>query len=206
MKKYSKLLILLLCSLFIGCDNSQITNSPSNDIPISSEDNKELTKLDVPTFSLSQDGKIIIDQHENTNRFKIKINDEEFEITHGQTIYAEYGDLVQVKAISNNINLFTDSEYSESVVYNTLVLPRLFLSYDEINGVFELIGEGIPNYEPIYLELNRKVSETTLSEFLNMTFEVGDVIRIKYKGLDENILRQIGQNQLQFQKDLLRQV
>ena len=186
MKKYSKLLILLLCSLFIGCDNSQITNSPSNDIPISSEDNKELTKLDVPTFSLSQDGKIIIDQHENTNRFKIKINDEEFEITHGQTIYAEYGDLVQVKAISNNINLFTDSEYSESVVYNTLVLPRLFLSYDEINGVFELIGEGIPNYEPIYLELNRKVSETTLSEFLNMTFEVGDVIRIKYKGLDEN--------------------
>ena len=97
MKKYSKLLILLLCSLFIGCDNSQITNSPSNDIPISSEDNTKLTKLDVPTFSLSQDGKIIIDQHENTNRFKIKINDEEFEITHGQTIYAEYGDLIQVK-------------------------------------------------------------------------------------------------------------
>ena len=214
MKKYNKILILLLSSLFIGCDSTQITNSPSVDTPISNpisepisgeytysnndkySDNKysedqKVNQLIVPVFHITQEGRVMLDPHNHTNRFMLSINGVEQEIFFGQDIYLSFGDEVKIKALSEDTDLYTDSEYSEIKVFNTVLLPKLFLNYNNYDEVFELSFNEMGDYESIYLKVNETIKETTLSEFLNMHFEVGDEVSIKYKSLDENYIESV---------------
>lgn len=190
--------IKVLCGIImlslISCNSNQInSNSYSNESSestISYESNTSSetiikTQLEVPTYSVSSTGILTIEKQENVLYFGLIINgQDEILITCNDVIQLNERDIIKIRAIPEDKEKYTESDYTKSYQYMIKRLPQPVISVSKFH---ELIIENNSNtVDEIYLEINGVVHETKISEFESFSFEEGDEIRIKYKSNDNS--------------------
>lgn len=168
MRKIILVLVMLFSMILVACSNVKI-------------------ELLVPSFTITEDGNVIIKDQENTNTYGFVVNDEkERIITFGESIKLNDGDCIKIKAISENDKKYVSSEYSETKKYIKKVLLNKIEIVFNNDGKVEIASELMEAYNEIYLELNDEVIEITLQNLYQYEFKYGDTIRIKYKSIDND--------------------
>lgn len=163
MEKFLKYIILFLTIILTACGGDRID---------------EIPYLEIPEFSFSENGKIIINEHENTNYFEITINGEIFGVYFIEDeIYVRPGDVVKIRAFSNDENVYKNSKYVEKefigIKLNAPVFTIDELGYvliEYVEGV-ETIGVVINDGEELFYHFNSTI----------LLYD-GDTIKIRFIG------------------------
>ena len=89
-----------------------------------------IPQLEIPEFSFKENGKILFEKHKNTDYFEVTVNGELYGVYHlRDEIYVKSGDVVKIRAISNDENLYKNSEYVEKEFFEQ---KSTYLSYTSV--------------------------------------------------------------------------
>ena len=137
-----------------------------------------IPQLEIPEFSFKENGKILFEKHKNTDYFEVTVNGELYGVYYlRDEIYVKSGDVVKIRAISNDENLYKNSEYVEKEFTGKKLNPPIF-RIDEFGYVYVEPVEGV---DTIGIVLNND-NEFFYEIHIPFLLADGDTIKIRYIG------------------------
>ena len=103
MKKiFRTFIIVIILMIFSGCKQE-------------TDNTKELK---VPNFYIDSNGLVIINDLDETDTYEIIVDGNAEQITKDKEIIVKKGQVIKIRAISEDISLYKNSQYSNEIIFN----------------------------------------------------------------------------------------
>ena len=164
----------------ISEDISLYKNSQYSDEIIFNEEYLNSLKLNIPSFSFTKNGNLIIEPQEGVTKYGIIINNlvERIISINDEIILKNY-DKIKIRAISEN-SIFESSDYSEvkTYLYSDFGLTQLTIPTISINYDYEITFNEHSDTDSFSISINNK-EEVIVKSNEKVTVKIGDTIKIK---------------------------